>query len=506
MIMTPDDVSEILFGYCNDVRSSMNENELQAEIPKKLLEPLSNDLVEYIGPIEVVPVSSTYFSNKHKQMQQSGERCVIVTRDVTAGELLFIITPTLHADVNKVKSLWIEYHVDGSNCRNNSGSDYRRNIGNPVDRIAEQVLLESCIRCTNPSIIRSCKALKGATNSDYSLCSLDMFLFKKDQEQRQVGNDPPQMLAVNGIVENDWLQIIRRNAFGPDFITSEYINRRWNDEKKFPSGSTSAVMFQPDRILSLYPLAAMINHSCIPNAVRVYAKTRKGEECMIVHACSNITAGSEVCWSYIPVIEPYHVRYKSLKTRHGFVCSCERCMAEGQIWKTNEYLLKVSRTISKLLNSRDDRNPLEIVMPPEVIAAVCDTVSILENELLSSSTKLIASTNEVKRFLRVGFLQLYVWYLNSFGIEDDAETTSLQKRQGSNGKHTNSDAEQSDDSIAISRRKEMLSLCTQLHFSLAACHNASTEHLSVSLFNIRIQRIAFLILLCRGTDFPILSQ
>eukprot|EP00980_Cylindrotheca_fusiformis_P010863 scaffold2462_cov127-Cylindrotheca_fusiformis.AAC.20 len=89
--------------------------------------------------------------------------------------------------------------------------------------------------------------------------------------------------------------------------------------------SESTSSYTPPHILGIFPLAAMLNHSCSPNAVRSYANG-----IMIVHSASPISAGSEVSWSYIPPTQVFAERRRALKRKHGFVCKCDRCTLEAK--------------------------------------------------------------------------------------------------------------------------------------------------------------------------------
>lgn len=103
------------------------------------------------------------------------------------------------------------------------------------------------------------------------------------------------------------------------------------------------------RMLGIYPLAAMINHSCCPNAVRVFGRipsttdddTTKivgnvhvpiiqGREVMIVHANAAIHKGTEISWSYLPPSTPFVACREMLKSEYGFTCECVRCVKEEE--------------------------------------------------------------------------------------------------------------------------------------------------------------------------------
>lgn len=72
--------------------------------------------------------------------------------------------------------------------------------------------------------------------------------------------------------------------------------------------------------LVLDPQAAMINHSCTPNAVIVFDGPR-----MSVRALDAIYTGKEVLISYIDSTAPYGVRQAELQDQYFFTCGCDKC-------------------------------------------------------------------------------------------------------------------------------------------------------------------------------------
>lgn len=362
------------------------------------------DASPYVGPVAVVRSTTAVAVSDNPAVISRG-RCLLATRNIAVGELLFVTPPVLSTPVMEVHTEWKK--------KRNAADTATAATTTTVAEAAERVLWHQYSRAANDrtkvGILRSLSALEGSMlHCDVSAIPSLARLLGNEHETAKVEESMASVL----LSEADVLQIIRRNAFGPDFVTTETIERRWrlqNDD-----GQT----YRPARILGVYPLAAMLNHSCIPNAVRVYVG-----EIMIVHACQTIAQGDEIVWSYISLIQSYAVRQAVLKETHGFACFCERCR-------------------------------LEALLPPDILrqvnhcgknVSVSKAVFELENNVLPN--KLLA--NEVKRYLRVSHLQVYMDYLN-IALASDAVD-----------KHEN------------------LSLCTQLHFSLAASHNASTEHISV---------------------------
>ena len=198
-------------------------------------------------------------------------------------------------------------------------------------------------------------------------------------------------------------------------------------------------------LIGMYPLAAMINHSCSANAVRCYAG-----EIMIVHACQNISKGSEIVWGYIPAVQPMIERRRVLRKLHGFVCKCERCLVESKYLRND--ILPTTSKQNLSIASRWNRCIVDVRNNDQSEVNICNAYAALE-EVLNSSFL----TNEAKRYVRVGFTNLHFNYFN-------AVLTSLH---GADSTHQDS------------MHQLILSSATQLHLAFAATSGSSTEHISV---------------------------
>jgi hypothetical protein len=71
----------------------------------------------------------------------------------------------------------------------------------------------------------------------------------------------------------------------------------------------------------VYPLAALLNHSCAPNCILRYTGTGVLE---VVASCE-IAAGVELTHSYVDLVSTTTTRQERLQTTYGFDCTCARC-------------------------------------------------------------------------------------------------------------------------------------------------------------------------------------
>eukprot|EP00092_Neocalanus_flemingeri_P005018 GFUD01005395.1.p1 GENE.GFUD01005395.1~~GFUD01005395.1.p1 ORF type:complete len:523 (+),score=168.51 GFUD01005395.1:74-1570(+) len=97
-----------------------------------------------------------------------------------------------------------------------------------------------------------------------------------------------------------------------EIITNSYTN---DFSHTFPSGNQVHLMF---------PLTAMLNHSCFPNIARSIQYTEKGFKIRVT-ASRPIKAGSQIFNSYIDILDPVLVRRKHLEETKNMICRCERC-------------------------------------------------------------------------------------------------------------------------------------------------------------------------------------
>lgn len=436
-VQDPNDVSSILFQQ----RSSANATAAAAT-------DQSTTTTTTVKP---------YISSKLSLTTETATGCIVqhgrglvAASDIRAGELLFVTSPILTCNVVNVKQqFWKEkssiiaaQKVVENNDNNNEDTFLLENL-------AEQDLLDSmkqAIQNKDAAIVNSFLALTGRvdTTSTATNAALDLSvarLLGKDNETLPIHLDTIT-------VDNDLLQIIRKNAFGPDFVTYQAIVKCWRQDLQDNNNDNSPKnnkLMLPHRILGLYPLAAMINHSCHPNAVRVYCR-----EVMLVHANQDIATGSEIVWSYLPPTQSFPVRQAILQRQHGFVCSCTRCQIERPFFERSN-----NNKMNELVQLQQQSCSSRAEIPIEVYAAAVES---MEDDILLQPDL----TNELRRYLRVGFMDIYIHYLNT--TSTTTATTALQRSHLLRPQH--------DD-------ESLLQLCTQLHFSFCSCDNASTEHLSV---------------------------
>ena len=368
-------------------------------------------------------------------------RGLVATRAVSQGECLMVIAPAASADVAEVRRLW-------------EGGGGRRS----AEEVAEASLLKAMGRCAGavsaPDPGPRVRARARAAASFLALASsheegggggggggaedeglLDVLLGRSDPTQDP---DPDP-----GPGRDRLLGIVRSNAFGPDYHGYDRIEREWS---RGGGGSSSSSSCSSDdggpyrRILGLYPLAAMINHSCHSNAVRVFSG-----EVMAVHASAAIGEGEEVLWSYLPACQPYRARQEQAEARFGFLCRCRRCLLEGEA---------LSGATEEVAGGLDELG--EIGEGGGGYGGPSELRGHMERmELLLSHPSLLPGG--AGRSLRLGLAGLSIGYFNA----------ALRGAAGP----------ASPDGGAVRRR--VLDLAGLLHLSFCASNHGSTEHLSV---------------------------
>lgn len=342
-----------------------------------------------IGPIKVL------MSGLHG-------RGLFATRNIEAGECLFCTPPTVSAPMTNVLRT------------------YQSNPQLGLQHIAETILIKHMKRALKKNTIVAA-SIMALTANETTIPDIDNDVIL----QMLIAKASPltTATATATVKDDDLLQIIRRNAFGPDF----YSYNKMQD-------TISHITFH--RILGLYPLAAMLNHSCTPNAVRVFC----GEH-MLVHATHNVKEGEELLWSYIPPTSGYQDRQHSIH-KFGFTCTCTRCTIEKSI----PWLATLDTTTFQSLYNQSNQQFISATILEPIIQQLEHLLTTLTNE-------------EQRRYVRVGFMNLYLNYYNASLL------------------HSNNSID--DESIQKIRVLNVLKSATQLHFACCVCCHASTEHLSI---------------------------
>lgn len=423
--ITLNDLSSLYFRKSN----TKDSNKILSKLP-------------LIGPIEI------------SRSNVTEGRGLVASRDVEAGECLFVTKPSSEAPVEEVRRVWL------NKCK--CGDD-EFELTKKLEQIAETILLKKTKRVLSKeisggdnnearnhrmaalSIVAQIGDHHTAESRDcYSLDDIDIIANNVNISSTSSSdcNDDVTNTKINiqkVASKNDTiLSIIRQNSFGPDFRHYQSIAKQWlTNQGENPYR----------RILSLYPLAAMINHSCKPNAVRVYTSSMDNDESsevMVAHATQAIKQGEEIVWSYVPTTRPYHDRRKRIKETFGFDCICERCKAESSVFVNNDYdWLNYEKMVSGYEYWNEKAADLNQLPQYDQFRKM-----ILRFEELLSDKRL---PGETSRYLRSGMTTFYTNYFNaslSNQIDQDAKL-------------------------------EILNLASKIHLSLASVDHGNTEHLSI---------------------------
>jgi len=458
----------------------------------------------YVHP-NLVVVATTAAAARNGGGDGGGEepssrgRGLFAKSDIKSGTCLFATYPAVQVDKVRLRNEFLRRKRDG-------GDDKQRLR---LEDLAEDMLvreMRNCITRKDAGMVNSFAVLEGGGAVDGAAVPSVDRLLGLDRGGSVTEDGISEM---DGVTDDDLRQIVRRNAFGPDFCTYEKIESYWTrtqedtaQRKDRGTGGNDGAdvdddpdaFFVPPHVLGLYPLAAMLNHSCIANTVRVYRGNRnyyKNDGCgdgaettsssastgrsngdvdsensndygdddlMIAHACCDIPAGAELVWSYVPPTSSFD-RRGYLQQHHGFVCRCDRCAAEHGDGTSGSSIPPVPDAI-KRWNERvvDNVRALADEDRDSIVAAF----RAFEDDVLNSTSAPLS--NERKRYLRVGYTNLHINYFNATLAESHGNTKS---------------GDGADDAAAKKRSEDVLSAAMQLHFSFCACHNASTEHLSV---------------------------
>ena len=419
-------------GIKEDNKSSPTLNDISSLLFSNKNNPSSQLSLPFIGPISIIEGGKTIHG-----------RGLITTKDVNPGECLFAVQATVSTEVNACRYIMQQ--------QNNNIVD-----GTSLEQITEKYLVEAVSSLCDILNDQEIQPREPRENVDRARSLLAAFTAQmKDDDIPNIKSDElmETLLAKKIADSKDYtnldketiLNIIRINAFGPDYHNYDKIAKCWSSTSQ---GNTENY----NRLLGVYPLAALINHSCSPNAVRVFGRLPntfendksaseidniQGREVMIVHATTSIPKGTEITWSYCPPSTPFVHRRELLRSNYGFTCNCTRCIKEEEALKNtveSQELFGVADNCWTMNQNSSEGEKVMLSLVPSIEQIFCS------KEL----------SNESQRYLRVAYSTLYMQYFNA----------TL------NDENTN----------------ETLHMGTQLHFSFVACNNASTEHLSIIHF------------------------
>ncbi|KAI6142865.1 hypothetical protein BKA82DRAFT_142041 [Pisolithus tinctorius] len=157
--------------------------------------------------------------------------------------------------------------------------------------------------------------------------------------------------------------------------------------------------------VAVSPLIALINHSCTPNVVVVFPRSRKDsrdEPVAKVAALRNIAPGEEILMSYVDTTLPKSLRQMTLTETYNFQCHCKACTKSGGV------------------------DPREAVWCPKACGGTCPipTESNLAENRISGCTNCGAAINDpdaVMDVVRVGQEALH----KATNLQDNNKAKSL---------------------------------------------------------------------------------
>lgn len=127
-------------------------------------------------------------------------------------------------------------------------------------------------------------------------------------------------------------------------------------ESPFYTATEGESLIDPDHIIRIYrtnafsietessmvssicPIGARLNHSCKPN---VFCAFNDNLSAHTVHALRDISAGEELCTSYIPGSYQMRAERRASLEKWGFVCACSACEDSPEGAKGNRRRMKM---------------------------------------------------------------------------------------------------------------------------------------------------------------------
>eukprot|EP00960_Hanusia_phi_P007857 224857-Hanusia_phi.AAC.1 len=132
--------------------------------------------------------------------------------------------------------------------------------------------------------------------------------------------------------------------------------------------------------IGLFPIAALMNHSCSPSCVQSFHGRR-----MQLRALRDIEEGEELTLSYIDPAEPLVVRQEELRKRYFFSCTCNMCEGEEAETKDREKTRLLAgaskeeeRKVDGLLRMARDKAAEASARPQAVLQEQLDAIRAAE--------------------------------------------------------------------------------------------------------------------------------
>lgn len=164
----------------------------------------------------------------------------------------------------------------------------------------------------------------------------------------------------------------------------------------------------------VYPLGALLNHSCAPNCLLRY--TTKGGVLEIV-AARAISKGGELTHSYIELVAPTHTRQERLREIYEFACDCQRCQSALDVvplpmdyidWDASdlvEYVLEKFNPLGGRLGGVEQqlgvvKVPVDELLQPAAASSSSLNIHVIQQvRILQQQANLVTANEDLEREL-----------------------------------------------------------------------------------------------------------
>jgi hypothetical protein len=171
--------------------------------------------------------------------------------------------------------------------------------------------------------------------------------------------DRQEMMDVQRASRALWNQrkVINKTLENNDIIhrRSELEDQLEGDMRRFRANNFGVTDSMVRVVASaVYPLGALLNHSCAPNCLLRYGFGRQQHEppVMEIVAARDIPIGEELTHSYVELVSPRQSRRASLREIFGFDCHCTGCSRSSDSEIQKIYLPRNHGSLSPIQLSR----------------------------------------------------------------------------------------------------------------------------------------------------------
>ncbi|XP_026475708.1 SET domain-containing protein SmydA-8-like [Ctenocephalides felis] len=310
-------------------------------------------------------------------LRPDGERGIFASQDLKSGDLLFQDRPLLLGPKNAVTAVQCS-------CCYKSNADLK-----PCRKGCSLPLCEDCSK-DKEEHEQDCTMLRNLGICDTNSWSLNVLRaltpLRALRLQEKDKNVLKLLKSLKNISTRDELDSFLRLLDNPNIIDVQDIEFMHQVCSILQTNSFEVPVVncgvEISYIRGIYPMAAMLNHSCAPNVRHSFVKEKAEDSVkggvqfspiLEFRARQDVKCGEELFITYCDITDVTSVRLKKLSLTKGFLCKCPRCSDRTE-FGTN---------ISAFKCANQDKDCAGMMLPQEPLKLSTDYICISCNFILN---------------------------------------------------------------------------------------------------------------------------